>query len=115
MFVKPRDRDVVCHASAWDVDAEDDLRIKMCIDITGEHFTVIHHELGHNFYQRAYNQQPYLFRESANEAPPIHPNCPLTNLDPGILRCPRAYLVTRHSPLWPLRHIKHVRQPHRVL
>jgi peptidyl-dipeptidase A len=67
MFVKPRDRDVVCHASAWDVDNVDDLRIKMCIDITEEDFTTIHHELGHNFYQRAYNQQPLLFRDSAND------------------------------------------------
>jgi peptidyl-dipeptidase A len=67
LFVKPRDREVVCHASAWDVDAVDDLRIKMCIDITGEDFTTIHHELGHNFYQRAYNTQPFLFRDSAND------------------------------------------------
>src|SRR5215471_14593066 len=58
LFVKPRDRDVVCHASAWDVDFDDDLRLKMCIDITGEDFDVIHHELGHNFYARAYNHQP---------------------------------------------------------
>jgi peptidyl-dipeptidase A len=67
LFVKPRDRDVVCHASAWDVDTIDDLRIKICIDITAEDFTTIHHELGHNFYQRAYNKQPFLFRDSAND------------------------------------------------
>lgn len=67
MFVKPRDREVVCHASAWDVDAADDLRLKMCIEITGEDFNTVHHELGHNFYQRAYNKQPYLFRDSAND------------------------------------------------
>jgi len=67
LFVKPRDRDVVCHASAWDVDSIDDLRIKICIDITAEDFTTIHHELGHNFYQRAYNKQPFLFRDSAND------------------------------------------------
>jgi peptidyl-dipeptidase A len=67
LFTKPRDRDVVCHASAWDVDNVDDLRIKMCIDITAEDFGVIHHELGHNFYQRAYNKQPMLFRDSAND------------------------------------------------
>ncbi|MDQ2901759.1 MAG: M2 family metallopeptidase [Acidobacteriota bacterium] len=67
LFVKPKDREVVCHASAWDIDAIDDLRIKMCIDITGEDFTTIHHELGHNFYQRAYNKQPFLFRDSAND------------------------------------------------
>ena len=67
LFVKPRDREVVCHASAWDVDSVNDLRIKMCIDITGEDFSTIHHELGHNFYQRAYNTQPFLFRDSAND------------------------------------------------
>ena len=67
LFVKPKDREVVCHASAWDVDNVNDLRIKMCIDITGEDFSTIHHELGHNFYQRAYNSQPFLFRDSAND------------------------------------------------
>ncbi len=67
LFLKPRDRDVVCHASAWDIDYADDLRLKMCIDITGEDFIIIHHELGHNFYQRAYDQQPFLFRDSAND------------------------------------------------
>jgi peptidyl-dipeptidase A len=67
LFLKPRDREVVCHASAWDVDAVDDLRLKMCIDITAEDFGTIHHELGHNFYQRAYNRQPFLFRDSAND------------------------------------------------
>jgi peptidyl-dipeptidase A len=67
LFVKPRDREVVCHASAWNVDSVDDLRIKMCIDQTAEDFTTIHHELGHNFYQRAYNRLPMLFRDSAND------------------------------------------------
>jgi peptidyl-dipeptidase A len=67
MFLKPRDRDVVCHASAWDIDYVNDLRVKMCIDITGEDFVTVHHELGHNFYQRAYNNMPLLFRDSAND------------------------------------------------
>jgi len=67
LFTKPADRDVVCHASAWDVDAKDDLRVKMCIQITQEDFVTIHHELGHNFYQRAYNTQPTLFQNSAND------------------------------------------------
>jgi peptidyl-dipeptidase A len=67
MFVKPKDREVVCHASAWDIDYVDDLRLKMCIDITGEDFVTVHHELGHNFYQRAYDRQPPLFRDSAND------------------------------------------------
>src|SRR6266851_8703897 len=67
LFTKPADRDVVCHASAWDVDSKDDLRVKMCIQITEEDFRTIHHELGHNFYQRAYNPQPPLFQGSAND------------------------------------------------
>lgn len=68
LFTKPADREVVCHASAWDVDLEEDLRIKMCIDITAEDFSTIHHELGHNFYQRAYNRrQPLLFRGGAHD------------------------------------------------
>jgi len=67
LFVKPRDREVLCHASAWDIDDEDDLRIKMCIDQTAEDFTTIHHELGHNFYQRAYKGLPYILRNSAND------------------------------------------------
>lgn len=67
MFTRPRDRDVVCHASAWDVDNVDDLRIKMCIEINADDFNTIHHELGHNFYQRAYNRQPFLFRAGAND------------------------------------------------
>jgi peptidyl-dipeptidase A len=67
MFKQPRDRDVVCHASAWDVDDIEDLRIKMCIEKTADDFNTIHHELGHNFYQRAYNTQPYLYKNSAND------------------------------------------------
>jgi peptidyl-dipeptidase A len=67
LFVRPKDRDVVCHASAWDIDNEEDLRIKMCIEQTAEDFTTIHHELGHNFYQRAYKGQPVIFRDSAND------------------------------------------------
>jgi len=67
MFAKPRDREVVCHASAWDVDYKDDLRIKVCIDVTAEDFSVLHHELGHNFYQRAYNTLPPLFESGAND------------------------------------------------
>jgi len=67
LFAKPRDRDVVCHASAWNVDWQDDLRIKMCVEITAEDFTTAHHELGHNYYQRAYKHQPPLFTDSANK------------------------------------------------
>ena len=66
-FVKPADREVVCHASAWNVDNVDDLRIKMCIKPNAVDFTTIHHELGHNYYQRAYNQQDYLHLNGAND------------------------------------------------
>jgi peptidyl-dipeptidase A len=67
LFLKPQDRDVICHASAWDIDFKDDLRLKMCIEVKDEDFVTIHHELGHNFYQRAYKDQPPLFEDSAND------------------------------------------------
>ncbi|HTS33511.1 MAG TPA: M2 family metallopeptidase [Thermoplasmata archaeon] len=67
MFLRPQDREVICHASAWDIDLGSDLRIKMCIEITGDDFETVHHELGHNYYQRAYSEQPFLFRESAHD------------------------------------------------
>ena len=66
-FTQPRDRDVVCHASAWNMDGQDDIRIKMCIQKTADDFITIHHELGHNFYQRIYKDQPFLYREGAND------------------------------------------------
>lgn len=66
-FLKPRDREVVCHASAWDIDQVDDLRIKMCIKINTDDFVTVHHELGHNYYQRAYNKQSYLHMNGAND------------------------------------------------
>jgi peptidyl-dipeptidase A len=67
MLTRPRDREVVCHASAWDIDFAEDIRIKLCTEITGEDFQTIHHELGHNYYQRAYAHQPFLFRDSAHD------------------------------------------------
>jgi peptidyl-dipeptidase A len=67
MLVKPRDREVVCHASAWDIDNANDVRIKACLEPNGEDFVTIHHEEGHNFYQRAYAKQPYLFQNGAND------------------------------------------------
>lgn len=66
-FTKPADREVVCHASAWDIDNKDDIRIKMCIKVNADDFTTIHHELGHNYYQRAYNKQPFLYLNGAND------------------------------------------------
>jgi len=66
-FTKPVDREVVCHASAWNLDNVDDLRIKMCIKPNADDFITIHHELGHNYYQRAYNQQDFLHLTGAND------------------------------------------------
>ena len=67
LITRPRDREVVCHASAWDVDNLEDLRIKMCTQVNAEDFSTVHHELGHNFYQRAYNKQDFLFKNGAND------------------------------------------------
>jgi len=66
-FIKPRDRDVVCHASAWDMDMEGDVRTKMCIKPNEEDFTTIYHEMGHLYYDLAYNMQPPLFQSGAND------------------------------------------------
>lgn len=66
-ITKPRDREVICHASAWNIDNVEDLRIKMCTKVNSDDFVTIHHELGHNYYQRAYNQQPLLYRSGAND------------------------------------------------
>jgi peptidyl-dipeptidase A len=67
MITQPRDREVICHASAWDVDNVEDLRVKMCTRVNADDFVTAHHELGHNFYQRAYNRQPFLYLNSAND------------------------------------------------
>ena len=67
LFTKPRDRDVVCHASAWTVLSPDDVRIKMCTEVTGEDFVTVHHEEGHNYYYMAYRNQPILFQNGAND------------------------------------------------
>ena len=66
-FIRPRDRDVECHASALDMDANLDLRIKMCIHIDADNFVTVHHEEGHNEYQHAYRNLPFLFRNGAND------------------------------------------------
>jgi peptidyl-dipeptidase A len=67
MITQPRDREVICHASAWDLDNREDLRIKMCTRVNADDFVTAHHELGHNFYQRAYMAQPFLYEDSAND------------------------------------------------
>jgi peptidyl-dipeptidase A len=66
-LVKPRDREVVCHASAWDVSYADDLRIKMCIRPNGDDLVTIHHELGHDYYFQQYWRLPALFQQGAND------------------------------------------------
>jgi peptidyl-dipeptidase A len=67
LFTKPRDREVVCHASAYDVDNKNDVRVKTCLEQTGEDFVTIHHEEGHDFYYLAYKNQPTLFQNGAND------------------------------------------------
>ncbi|MFO0678236.1 MAG: M2 family metallopeptidase [Polyangiaceae bacterium] len=67
LFTRPKDRDVVCHASAWDVTWKDDLRIKMCIEPTEEDLITIHHELGHDYYFHQYYKLPILFQAGAND------------------------------------------------
>jgi peptidyl-dipeptidase A len=67
LFLKPQDRDVVCHPSAWNIDNQQDVRLKMCIEIRDEDFVTVHHELGHNYYTRAYSNQSTLFQDSAND------------------------------------------------
>jgi peptidyl-dipeptidase A len=67
LFLKPRDREVECHASAWDLGLSGDLRIKMCIRVQGDDFQTIHHELGHNYYYQQYANLPPLFQSGAND------------------------------------------------
>ncbi len=67
LITKPADRDVQCHASAWNLDDQEDIRIKMCTNVTGEDFQTVHHELGHNYYQRAYKDQPVFYKDGAND------------------------------------------------
>ena len=66
-ITKPADREVICHASAWDIDGKDDIRVKTCLKVNADDFVTIHHELGHNYYQRAYSGQPFLYRDGAND------------------------------------------------
>jgi peptidyl-dipeptidase A len=67
LIVKPRDREVVCHPSAWDIDNKEDVRIKMCTEVTAGDFQTVHHELGHDYYYLAYKDQPYLFQNGAHD------------------------------------------------
>ncbi len=67
LITKPEDREVVCHASAWNLDDLEDVRIKMCTKVNAEDFSTVHHELGHNFYQRAYKDQSVFYKTGAND------------------------------------------------
>jgi peptidyl-dipeptidase A len=67
LLAKPRDRDVQCHASAWNMDGGEDVRIKQCIEPTQEHLMTVYHELGHVFYYLSYKDQPYLFQGGAHD------------------------------------------------
>ena len=67
MLTKPRDRDVQCHASAWHMDGDEDVRIKQCIRPTYEELRTIYHELGHIYYYLWYKDQPYLFQTGAHD------------------------------------------------
>jgi peptidyl-dipeptidase A len=67
LFTRPADRDVVCHASAWHVDYDQDVRLKVCLHDTTDDFVTVHHELGHVYYFLAYRNQPFLFRSGAND------------------------------------------------
>lgn len=67
MIVKPEGREVQCHASAWNLDDEEDVRIKMCTQVNAEDFYTVHHELGHNYYQRAYKDQDFLYKNGAHD------------------------------------------------
>ena len=67
LFLKPRDREVVCHASAWDMDGNGDVRLKQCIEPTGEMLFTVFHELGHLYYDLEYRQQPPLFQGAAQD------------------------------------------------
>lgn len=67
LITKPADRDVVCHASAWDIDTDMDVRLKMCIHNTSDDFVTVHHELGHLYYDLSYKGQAPSFRGGAND------------------------------------------------
>jgi peptidyl-dipeptidase A len=67
MIKKPRDRSVVCHASAWDIDSGNDPRIKQCVEINEEQLGTLHHELGHIYYYLMYKNQPSVFKGGAHD------------------------------------------------
>jgi peptidyl-dipeptidase A len=68
MMLRPRDRDALCHASAWPMDlGSTDMRIKMCIRPTEEDQYTIYHEMGHIYYYVSYKDTPPIFQAGAND------------------------------------------------
>jgi len=67
LMVQPRDRDVVCHASAWDMNMAGDVRIKQCVEPDEDQLTTLHHELGHLYYDLMYNPLPPVFQDAAHD------------------------------------------------
>ncbi|GAU88090.1 hypothetical protein RvY_00850-2 [Ramazzottius varieornatus] len=63
----PKERLVVCHASAWDFYNREDFRIKQCTDIRMKDFITVHHEMGHVEYFLQYKDQWIPFRDGAND------------------------------------------------
>ncbi|XP_030380441.1 angiotensin-converting enzyme-related protein [Scaptodrosophila lebanonensis] len=66
LLTRPEDREVVCHASAWDLYQDSDVRIKMCTEVSTHYLYVVHHELGHIQYYLQYEEQPAIFRDAPN-------------------------------------------------
>ena len=76
MLTRPRDREVMCHASAWDIDDKEDVRIKMCIKPIEEDLFTVYHELGHVYYYIWYKDQPHpLPGRRARRFPRSHRRC----------------------------------------
>ena len=67
MLVRPRDREVLCHASAWHMDGNEDVRIKQCAEPNEEELRTLYHEMGHLYYDLSYKDQPTLFQGAAHE------------------------------------------------
>lgn len=68
MFTKPKDREVVCHPSAFDMAYHDDYRVKICTIVNEDYLYTVHHEMGHVEYYMAYKNQPLFYRDGANTA-----------------------------------------------
>ena len=67
MLTRPEGKEVVCHASAWDLSFEGDVRIKMCTRPTMDDLITVHHELGHDYYYLYYYDKPVLFQQGAHD------------------------------------------------